>query len=484
MLMIPVDVNSTKPIYLQIADHVTSLVRSGQLVAGARLPASRMLADQLQVHRSTVVNAYEELKARGLIDAQQGSGSYIAETVRDLALAQPPPLVAQTLSHPEQLIGALWQLNQADGVLSLALGMPDDDLMPLDSFDLARMRVLRRDRGQAFNYEDPQGYYPLRRLIAADLAQHGIVAEPEDIIITWGAQEAVSLAARAFAAPGDWALIESPSYFSSLFNLHRMGLNLCGFGLSEHGPDWHALSEGLRPCAEMSCQRPRLAVIVPDHHNPTGIRWAMPERHRFLHLMTQLAIPVVEDGTYRDLTYDGQPHLPMRALEPEVLYAGSYSKSLMPGIRIGYLVARGPLRDQLVTLKTVTCGSGESLGQRTLAEYLAAGDYAGHLARIVPIYRRRRDALLDALARFMPSYATWTQPEGGFFVWVTLPEDVSVARVFHEALERGVAIAPGQVFFPHAPMTNSFRLAFSRYREETLAHAVRVLGGVLTSFKR
>lgn len=491
MLMIPVDVQSTRPIYLQIADHITSLARSGQLAPGTRLPASRMLADQLQIHRSTVVNAYEELKARGLIDAQQGSGSYIADTVRDFALVRKPAQAPQGMTQPENLVAELWRLSQADGVISLALGMPDDELIPVETFEQARMRVLRRDRGQAFNYEDPQGYYPLRRAIAADLARHGIVTEPENIIVTWGAQEAVSLSARAFAAFGDWALLEAPSYFSSLFNLHRMGFNLLGFTLGEEGPNWQSLADALKVANCDDCdsgdalsKRPRFTCVVPDHHNPTGIRWSMAERHRFLRLMAQLDIAVIEDATYRDLTYDGVPHLPLRALEPDVLYAGSFSKSLMPGIRVGFLVAQGRMRDQLVTLKTLTCGSGESLGQRTLTEYLTCGDYAAHLERIVPIYRRRRDAMLDALAKFFPPEIHWNQPTGGYFIWVTLPDSIPVERVFQEALERGVAVAPAPAFYTQAPVSNAIRLAFSRHSEATLVHAVRLLGNLLTSMLR
>lgn len=500
MLMIPVDVNSTIPLYLQIADHITSLTRSGQLAPGARLPASRMLADQLQIHRSTVVNAYDELKARGVIDAQQGSGSYIAETVRDFALAQRPPLPMPSMNQPEGLISDLWKLTQAEGMISLSMGMPDVSLMPVDAFEDARSRVLRRDRGLAYNYEEPQGYYPLRKAIAANLARHGIVVDAEDVIITWGALEAVSLAARAFTTSGDWALIEEPSYFSMLFNLRRLGLHLVGFGLDESGPDWHWLGTRLETMLNATVDpgeddplwpRPRFVCVVPDHHNPTGIRWAMTERHRFMRLMSQLAIPVIEDSTYRDLTYDGPTHLPLRALDNEVMYCGSFSKALMPGLRIGYLVAHGRTRDQLITLKTVSSGSGESLSQRTLAEYLTTGEYDAHMERTVDVYRRRRDAMLEAMDTFFPSEVVWTRPSGGFFSWVTLPDCIPIERFFYEALERGVAVAPSSVFYP--PMSsgtassnsiNAFRLAFSRYPEATLVHAIRVLGNLMKSMLR
>ncbi len=474
MLMIPVDPNCVKPIYLQIVDYVTALARNGQLRSGDRLPPSRTLAEQIQVHRSTVVNAYEELKARGIIEARQGSGSYVVNGLIDRSVTARPP-AAPTLTQPEDLVAELWRLSRAEGVISLALGLPADDLLPIFEFDRIRQRVLRRDGAKALNYENPQGYYPLRQAIASDLARHGILAEAEDIIITWGAQEGVSLVARALAAPGDYALTEVPSFFGTLFNLGHSGINLLGFELSEAGPDWASLNRQL----ETAPAHPRFVSVIPDHHNPTGIRWDMSQRHHFLHFMAERDIPVIEDATYRDLTFEGPPHLPLRALDLEVIHVGSASKVLMPGLRIGFIVANGRLRDYLIKLKTITSGSGEPLGQRALAEFMLSGEYAAHVERVIPVYRARRDAMLHALEAHFPPEARWTRPSGGFYVWVIIPPSVSLESLFQQALERGIAIAPAAAFYPYGSPLNAFRLTYSRYPEEVLIHAVRTLGGLL-----
>ena len=479
MLMIPVDPNCTKPIYLQIVDHITALARNGQLRASDRLPPSRALAEQLQVHRSTIVNAYEELKARGIIEARQGSGSFIVDGLMDGSVMA-RPAAAPALTQPEDLVAELWRLNRAEGILSLALGLPADDLIPLDDFDRIRQRVLRRDGAKALNYEDPQGYYPLRRAIAVDLARHGILTEADDIIITWGAQEGVSLVGRALAAPGDCGLTEVPTFFGTLFNLGHLGINLLGFELSAAGPDWMSLTRQL----EAAPAHPRFVSVIPDHHNPTGIRWAMSQRHEFLHFMAERDIPVIEDATYRDLTFEGPPHLPLRALDPEVIHVGSASKVLMPGLRIGFIVANGRLREYLIRLKTITSGSGEPLGQRALAEFLLSGNYAAHLERVVPVYRARRDAMLHALEEYFPPEARWTHPSGGFYVWVTIPPSISLEALFRQALERGIAIAPAAAFYPYGSTPNAFRLTYSRYPEEVLIHALRTLGGLLTAMLR
>jgi DNA-binding transcriptional MocR family regulator len=473
-LMIPLDPTGTKPIYLQIVDYVTALARHGQLKAGDRLPPSRSLALQLQVHRSTVVNAYEELKARGILATRQGSGSYIADGVLDLSPA-PRAAAITTSAHPEELVTEIWRLSRVEGMVSLALGLPADDLTPIEEFDLVRQRVLRRDGAQAVSYEDPQGYYPLRRAIAGDLARHGILAEADDIIITWGAQEGISLVARALAAPGDCALTEVPTFFGSLFNLLHLGIRLFGFELTAAGPDWRSLARQF----DTAPARPRFVYVGPDHQNPTGIQWSMADRLHFLQFLAERNVPIIEDGTYRDLTVEGASYLPLRALDPEVIYVGSFSKSLMPGLRIGFVVANGRLRAHLITLKTITSGSGESLGQRALAGFLTSGRYAAHLERVVSSYRARRDAMLHALHTYFPPEVSYTQPMGGFYVWVSLPASMAVELFFHQGLEHGLLVAPAAVFYPDKPLRNAFRLAFSRYPEDVLVRAIRTLAGAL-----
>jgi DNA-binding transcriptional MocR family regulator len=473
-MMIPLDPTSTKPIYLQIADYVTALARHGQLQAGDRLPPSRALAAQLQVHRSTVVNAYEELKARGIVESRQGSGSYIVDGLSDPSLIHKAP-AGPMPAQPEALVAEIWRLSRVEGMTALALGLPADALTPVEEFDRSRQRVLRRDGAKAVNYEDPQGHYPLRRAIAADLARHGILADADDIIITWGAQEGISLVARALAAPGDCALTEVPAFFGSLFNLTHLGIRLLGFDLASAGPDWTSLLDRL----ETAPSRPRFVCVGPDHHNPTGIQWAMAERLRFIHLLSERAVPIIEDATYRDLGFDGRAFLPLRGLDPEVIYVGSFSKSLMPGLRIGFVVANGRLREHLIRLKTITSGSGESLGQRALAGFLASGEYAAHLQRVVGAYRARRDAMLEALEAYFPADVRYTHPLGGFYVWVSLPPSLPVGALFQQALKHNLVIAPAAIFYPGEPSRNAFRLAFSRYPEDVLVRAVRTLAGVL-----
>lgn len=475
-LIIPLDINATKPLYLQVADYITEAARSGQMKPGQKLPPSRTLADQNKVHRSTIINAYQELKARGVLASRQGSGSYIEKGLSENTVAI-QKLPKRDIIPTDELIGEIRRMHWAEGVISLGYGPPSDELMPVEDFDRSRQRVLRRDGKKTANYEHPQGYYPLRQAICADLIKQGIQADPEDVLITAGALEGVSLVSRALAAPGDSILTELPQYFGNWTNFSYLGLDVRGFDLLESGPDWPSLEAQLQD----PNHRPRFAFVTADHQNPLGTCWSMPARHQFLKLLNQHDLPVVEDATYRDLTYDGLPHTPLRALDPDVIFIGTFSHSLMPGLRIGFVLCNGRLRDHIERLKAISSGPGETLNQRALADFLSTGEYERHLERIIPVYRSRRDALLNAMQNYFPTDLRWTKPTGGFFVWVWLPEHISAIDIFYRALKKGITIAPANIFYPGPCPQNAFRLAFSHYPEDVLIRAVMEIGQLLKS---
>lgn len=473
-LLIPLDINATKPLYLQVADYITQAAHSGQLKPGERLPPSRTLAEQNNVHRSTIINAYQELKARGVLASRQGSGTYIEKGLNEnpMAIEKVP---SRENPQTDELIADIRRMHWTEGVISLGYGPPSDELMPVEDFDRSRQRVLRRDGKKTANYEHPQGYYPLRQAICMDLIKQGIQADPDDILITSGALEGVSLVSRALAAPGDSVLTELPQYFGNWTNFHYLGLNIRGFDLLESGPDLESLERQLQD----SKNRPRFAFVTADHQNPLGTRWNMPVRHQFLKLLNRYDLPIVEDATYRDLTYDGIPYTPLRALDPEVIYVGTFSHSLMPGLRIGFVLCSGRLREHIERLKAATSGPVETLNQRALADFLSTGEYERHLDRIIPVYRTRRDAILNAMQTYFPAALKWTQPTGGFFVWIWLPGDIPVVDLFHRVLKKGITIAPAQIFYPGPCPQNAFRLAFSHCPEDMLVRAVMEIGKLL-----
>ncbi|MEY2818396.1 MAG: hypothetical protein RL275_1859, partial [Chloroflexota bacterium] len=224
-LIIPLDTNATKPLYLQVADYITEAARNGQLKPGTQLPPSRTLADQNNVHRSTIINAYQELKARGVLASKPGSGTYIEKGLNENTVSI-QKLTKQETLPTDELIAEIRRMHWTEGMISLGYGPPSDELMPVEDFDRSRQRVLRRDGKKTANYEHPQGYYPLRQAICADLVKQGIQADPDDILITNGVLEGVSLVSRAMAAPGDVVLTELPQYFGNWTNFSYLGLNV------------------------------------------------------------------------------------------------------------------------------------------------------------------------------------------------------------------------------------------------------------------
>lgn len=473
-LLIPLDTNATKPLYLQVADYITEAARNGQLKPGTQLPPSRTLAEQNNVHRSTIINAYQELKARGVLASKPGSGTYIEKGLNENTVSI-QKLTKQETLPTDELIAEIRRMHWTEGMISLGYGPPSDELMPVEDFDRSRQRVLRRDGKKTANYEHPQGYYPLRQAICADLVKQGIQADPDEILITNGVLEGVSLVSRAMAAPGDVVLTELPQYFGNWTNFSYLGLNVRGFDLLESGPDLASLESQLQD----ENDRPRFVFVTADHQNPLGTCWTMPARHEFLKMMNKYDIPVVEDATYRDLTYDGMPHTPLRALDPDVIYVGTFSHSLMPGLRIGFVLCRGRLRDHIERLKAISSGPVETLNQRALADFLSTGEYERHLERIIPVYRSRRDAILNAMQTYFPPELRWTKPTGGFFVWIWLPENISAIDLFYRSLKKGISIAPANIFYPGPCPQNAFRLAFSHYPEDVLTRAVMEIGRLL-----
>jgi DNA-binding transcriptional MocR family regulator len=481
-MLIPIDASLTKPIYLQIADAITRMAVAGQLAPQTRLPSSRQLADTLRVHRSTIVNAYDELRARGVLLGLQGSGSYIAEGLVTEVRAERALTPPSQATH-DQLLNDIFRLNVADGMISLALGVPGDDMLPLEEFERHRLRVIRREGAHALGYVEPQGYVGLRRAIARHVSQFGIEASAEDVIITNGGQEALSLAIRALSVPGDAALIEQPAFFGMIRAMRHLGVTALGFEQGVHGPDWRSLETRLNSAVS----HPRFAFVAPDYNNPTGLYWSASERHRFLRMMSDHDVTVIEDATYIDLRLDGASLPPLRALDPGVVYIGTFSKALFPGIRAGYVIVNADadihLREQLVTLKMVASGAGESISQRALAEYLTSGDYDEHLERVRRIYRGRRDALLDACARHFPAGVTWSAPSGGYYLWVNVPDDRPVSDLYERALKHGYVIQPARTFYPEdvEGVPNAFRISYSTHAEPVLTRAMIVLGRLLSS---
>jgi GntR family transcriptional regulator/MocR family aminotransferase len=443
-------------LYRQIIQFLREEIQSGGLPAETRLPSTRRLAESLDVNRITVINAYQELEAEGLIYGKTGSGYYVAEMQGISTREKSDPSAKQDWPRWQQsLLSRGWVSGQTEldrmsasidsrGVISFSNGVGDNRLFPADDFRKALQVVLHRDGVDALGYGDRTGYPPLRETITHILASQGVPVRPENILITSGSQQAVALVAHLLLRPGDLVLVESPSYLGVIDLFRSMDVRLLGVPVDSQGMRTDAVEEALRT------SRPKLIYTIPTFHNPTGTCMSSQRRRQLIALADRYDIPILEDDFAGDLRYEGRAQPALKALDPggRVIYVSTFSKMLAPGLRVGFLAAEGPIYDRLVAIKRANDLATSNLIQRALEVYITVGRYQAHLRRACQVYAQRRDALLAALSRYMPEGVTWDKPLGGLFIWARLPGDLSANELYPLAVEERVTFTPGSYFYP------------------------------------
>ncbi len=476
-MRIPIDRERPVALYRQIEAHLRRTIASGALSPGARLPATRALARDLGVNRLTIETAYDELEAAGLVAGRAGSGTYV--------LAAPPAPPSPPRTEPPW---PAWQLDLAArrraapeeqacpaGAISFADGRGDPALYPVEELRRVVQAVMRRDGGGALEYGPAEGQAGLRRTIAEVLASQGLPARAEDVLVTAGSQQALALAAMLLARPGDTVLVEGPTYSGALELFRAQGFQVAAIPTDAEG----MRTEELEPL--LLRHHPRLIYTVPTFHNPTGTCLPASRRRELLALADRHNVPVLEDDYVGDLRYDGRAQAPLKAWDRggRVIYTGTFSKMLAPGLRVGFLVADGPVQAALVERKRLLDIATSNVLQRTVEAYVTVGRYQTHLRRTVRLYRRRRDAMVQALHRHLPSLEL-TAPRGGLFLWARLPGGLSSRRLLPVAREMGVDFAPGSRFFLDAREGDPFlRLTFAAHEPGILEEGVRRLARAL-----
>ncbi len=379
-------------------------------------------------------------------------------------------------------IRELLKLLDQPGIISFAGGIPDPDLFPADDFAQAFQRALGPDQqALALQYSVSEGYAPLRQWLADHMRQIGIECDIDNILITSGSQQALDYLGKLFLSPGDTALVGWPTYLGALaaFNAYEPRFDRLGINGNRGAGEYRAAAgQGAV----------KFAYLSPDFANPTGETVDLRGREALLDLADDLECAVIEDGAYQALRYDGDPIPPILALELarkgsiehcRTIYCGSFSKTLSPGLRVGWVVAAKPVISQMVLLKQAADLHSSTINQMAVHQ-VAQACFDTHIPKLHKAYGARRDAMLSALARHMPDGVQWTKPEGGMFVWVTLPKGTSGADLLARALETvKVAFVPGQAFFPDDTGANTIRLSFSNSDEQIIEEGIRRLGEVL-----
>lgn len=478
---IPLDHHSKTPLYQQVQDYLRTHIQSGQLTPGTRLPATRKLAKDLAISRLTIQNAYANLESEGLIVNREGSGAYVAEPVQmktavsDTSAAS-WPLWQQDL--PSNITEKQPATNPPHPALISFTGVGDPNQFPLKDFHKSMRTIFKQKGVEALAYgEFGAGYLPLRQTIAHILASQGIQTHPENVLITTGSQQALALVCQVLLKPGDVVLVEKPTYNMALDLFRTLDLKIVGVPVDKDGMQ----VDRLEPLLQQ--HHPKLLYTIPNFQNPSGMCLSRERRRQLLTLAERYNVPILEDDFVGDLRYNGRSLPAIKALDPDgrVIYVGTFSKMLMPGLRVGYLVANGPVFDRLVQLKQVSDLTTSPLIQHTLNEYVSVGRYQAHLRRSIRLYRKRHDAITTAIKTHLPADVKAISPQGGIFAWLRLPDSLSASALLPRAAQAGVTYAPGNWFFPNQEEGRSYlRLNFAVQTPERIDEGIRRLGKVVS----
>jgi GntR family transcriptional regulator / MocR family aminotransferase len=478
--------DSAVPRYLQIVQGLRQEIATGVLIAGTRLPSSRQLARDLGVSRITVANAYAELEADGLIESRVGSGTFILPPRGQEASVAAPgdareisPWQERFRNRPvgarERMLGQSLRSMGPRDTMSFAWGAGDMRLFPADQFRRILADVLHSERGVALGPESPQGFPPLREVLARHLHQLGIDVDAADVLITAGTQQAINLVARTLLQPGDRVVVEAPTWPGALDVFEGLGVEIIGVPLDAEGMRVDALASVLER------EQPRLIFAIPTFQNPTGSAMSVTRRQELVALSHRFSVPILEDDNMREVRFGNPVPPPLAAFDRhgDVIYAASFTKSLIPALRLGYLIARGPVREVLVVQRRTLDMFSSTLLQRALFRYLESGDVHAYWKHTRRVYRQRHAAMNGALRRHFPPGPAWRGVEGGFVSWVELPASIPIMDLLEDAVREGVGFAPGAAFFPQPAEQPFMRLNFAALNEWQIEEGIATLGGLL-----
>src|SRR3954465_2394084 len=365
-------------------------------------------------------------------------------------------------------------------VISLAGGLPHTAAFPSGTFAARAARIATESAAEALQYGPTEGLRGARECIAEVMEAEGIHCDPDDMIVTAGGQQVIDLVTRALIDPGDVIVAEAPTYPGAVPSFSSYQADVVQIDMDSDGMRIDLMGETLGRL-EREGKRPNFTYTIPSFQNPAGVTMSLPRRKRLVEVANEREILVLEDNPYGMLRYEGEPQTTLRSLDGGVfvMYLGTFSKILSPGIRLGWIVAPGPVLDKLNLGKQAADLCTSTLSQVMVSTYFHQVGWRPYVESLVEIYRGRRDTMLDALERHFPSQAEWTRPAGGLFIWVTLPDFIDTTDMLARALQANVAFVPGEGAYMDGRGRSSMRLNFSGVDDDEIREGVRRIGEIV-----
>ncbi len=471
---INIDRESEEPIYKQLIRQIQMQIESGNLPAGTRLPASRTLAGKIDVSRISVVNAYAELRAEGFLSAHAGRGTFVSKDNSAAARTSASNGTGvDSTNLPDQSLRDLMRLARRQGVINFSHGAPPSEFFPVASLRDAINTVLDRDGASALSYEVAEGYGPLRAAIRDYVSALGIQTRPADILVTGGAQQGIDLVIQALVAEGQTIVTANPTYIGVIDIARTRRINVHGIPMDEHGIRLDCLEHYLME------NSPQLIYVMPSFQNPTGQVMPLHRRRQLINLAVKYNVPIVEDAIYHEFRFEGESLPPLKALDEHniVIHVSAFTKMLLPGMRIGYLIADGSQFERLVRVKQSADISTSALNQRAIHLMMQRGVLSYQLERNNRELRRRRDAAIRAAEEYFPPGTRWSVPQGGLYMWAKLPKTgPTAAELFIAAVQNRTAFAIGNIFYLNGGGSYHMRLNYGLQTPEYIEDGFRRLG--------
>jgi len=380
------------------------------------------------------------------------------------------------------IVREILKITSQPDVISFAGGMPAPELFPLKEIEQACVKVLRKHGSSALQYSISEGYVPLREFIVQKMARYNIMATVDNVLITTGSQQGLDLVARVLVDPGDVIIVEAPTFVGALQSFTAYQASYAGVPLDDEGMMVDVLQQKIVET------HPKFMYVLPNFQNPAGVTLSKNRRERLVTLAHQYGVPILEDDPYGELRFEGEHLEPLVVLsarqngqqsgyfEGDVIYMSTFSKTLAPGLRLGWVVAPVEVIKKLVQAKQGADLHTSTFDQMMAYEVVSDGFLDEHVKEIKETYRQRRDAMLTAMDQRFPDGTTWTRPQGGLFLWVRLPEGVDCEELIKEAIEQKVAFVPGTAFYADGSGHDSLRLTFATCPSDMIDEGIKRLG--------
>lgn len=448
---------SHEPLYLQLFNQIKQAILENKLTVSTRLPAIRTLAKELEINNVTVINAYKQLESSGYVTSKKGSGFYVTKpNTPEIGLMTLPPTTMQ------------------EDCINFSSASPHPSIFPTDSFKACLNEVIDRDKGFAFGYQEANGFMPLREVLTHYLSHiHHIHTTPKHIQIVSGAQQGIDIIAKSCLNAGDYVVTETPTYNGALDAFKSRSSRIVSVALTPFGIDLIEFEKKVNVC------KPKLVYVMTKFQNPTTLCYPPHILKQLLSLAEKYDFYLVEDDSISELSYKESTPFSLKSLDKSdrVIYIKSFSKLLMPGLRIGFLVIPDKLLDRFTKTKQMTDIASAGLIHRSLDLFFRTHKWEEHLTYMKGIYRGKYELMLSQLEQLKPYGVTFNKPSGGLCFWLKLPKGLSAYSLYKLCLENGLLILPGTLFYPHTHKEKDsyIRLSFAPSDENEIVEGVRIL---------